>query len=95
MLDEKGNALYLGYHTSIIYYEKAEESWVWLDQKDNRSKAVSKAKSRHEEKTSKKEINLIFSKVSKAPETSLLLGVHQFDFSSVVDDKCSLEQSSV
>ena len=40
MLDEKGNALYLGYHTSIIYYEKAEESWVWFDRKDNRSKAV-------------------------------------------------------
>ena len=90
MLDEKGNALYLGYHTSIIYYEKAEESWVWLDQKDNRSKAVSKAKSQHE-----KVMNLISSKVSKAPETSLLLGVHQFDFSSVVDDKCSLEQSLV
>ena len=48
MLDEKGNALYLGYHTSIIYYEKAEESWVWLDQKDNRSKAVSKAKTQNE-----------------------------------------------
>ena len=42
MLNEKGNALYLGYHTSIIYYEKAEESWVWFDRKDNRSKAVSK-----------------------------------------------------
>ena len=33
----------------------------------------------------------ISSKVSKAPETSLLLGVHQFDFSAVVEDKCSPE----
>ena len=34
-------------------------------------------------------------KVSKAPETSLLLGVHQFDFSSVLEDKCTLDQSVV
>ena len=40
LIDEKGSALFLGYHTSIIYFEKAEESWVWYDRKDNRSKAV-------------------------------------------------------
>ena len=33
----------------------------------------------------------ILPKVSKAPETSLLLGVHQFDFSAVVEDKCNPE----
>ena len=31
------------------------------------------------------------SQVSKAPETSFLLGVHQFDFSAVVEDKCNPE----
>ena len=86
MLNEKGNALYLGYHTSIIYYEKAEESWVWFDRKDNRSKAVS---------ASCKMIGRPNLKVSKAPETSLLLGVHQFDFSTVLEDKCTLDQSVV
>ena len=95
MLDEKGNALYLGYHTSIIYYEKAEESWVWLDQKDNRSKAVKQSKIPTGKGEKENVTNLIYPKVSNAPETSLLLGVHQFDFSSVVDDKCSLEQSPV
>ena len=40
-------------------------------------------------------IGTSYFKVSNAPETSLLLGVHQFDFSSVLDDKCSLDQSVV
>ena len=42
-----------------------------------------------------KMIGISYLKVSNAPETSLLLGVHQFDFSSVLDDKCSLDQSVV
>ena len=51
LIDENGSALFLGYHTSIIYFEKAEESWVWYDRKDNQSKAVTNKSNKSEDVT--------------------------------------------
>jgi hypothetical protein len=37
----EGRPTYIGYFTSIIYYDREELQWVWYDRKDNRSLATS------------------------------------------------------
>jgi hypothetical protein len=40
-IDEDGKPMYLGYHSSVIFYDEARPGWVWYDRKDNKSVAVS------------------------------------------------------
>jgi hypothetical protein len=42
-IDEDGRPMYLGYHSSVIFYDEARPGWVWYDRKDNQSVAVSSA----------------------------------------------------
>ena len=39
ILNQEGNAVYLGQYTSSILYDQSEHVWQWFDQKDNKSVA--------------------------------------------------------
>ena len=64
--------MYVGYFTSVIFYDQEQQLWVWYDRKDNQTLAT-----------------------SSAPQTSLLLGVHEFDFSEVQQHKCAISSGKV
>ena len=31
IINEDGDPMYLGYHSSVIFYDKNSSSWVWYD----------------------------------------------------------------
>lgn len=31
IINEDGEPMYLGYHSSVIFYDKNSSSWVWYD----------------------------------------------------------------
>ena len=44
MLKSQSNGLplYIGQHTSVLYFAEDQERWVWTDKKDNKSAAFSR-----------------------------------------------------
>ena len=41
LIGKDGRPMYLGYRSSVIFYDQEASAWVWYDRKDNRSVAVS------------------------------------------------------
>ena len=41
VINKDGRPMYLGYRSSVIFYDQDGGSWVWYDRKDNRSVAIS------------------------------------------------------
>ena len=41
LIGKDGRPMYLGYRSSVIFYDRDASAWVWYDRKDNRSVAVS------------------------------------------------------
>ena len=43
VINENGKPMFLGYRSSVIFYDEDVLGWVWFDRKDNRSVAISQS----------------------------------------------------
>ena len=43
VINENGKPMFLGYRSSVIFYDEDVLGWVWYDRKDNRSVAISQS----------------------------------------------------